>query len=285
MVSFPQEQTKFRQIGHFGLSVPQGSILQSGDVQTQSRICLLSLMSVLQGHTGDLLTVLDCIQNVQITTVGLNGTCRAFEGSLLHSSHCCSCDLEMGTWVVRHASWPGHPWKGICIYVCPSGSVVQPEILVCQAANPVMTGCIQLGCCKHVGQGIIVCIHIKGQPIQVVRDFFDSHLLEGEKLQLVCWVVRRSLAQAPSGIGYYSICVILIGLVENNSQTRPTGISVELERLGDICIGKNRCSGTQSFKVIKGLLTSAVPLDGSLFLVSILTPKLTCARVGLPVWI
>ena len=55
---------------------------------------------------------------------------------------------------------------------------------------------------------------------------------------------------------------MLMGLIENSFQTRPTGISVELERLDKINIGKNRCSGTQSFQVIKGLLAFAVPLDG-----------------------
>ena len=100
-------------------------------------------------------------------------------------------------------------------------------------------------------------------------EFFDSCPLEGEKFQLVCWVVGLSLGQAPTGIGYYSVCAILVGLVENSSQTRPTGISVELERLGEICIGKNRHSGTQSFQVIKGLLAPAIPLNGYLLLARI----------------
>ena len=50
-----------------------------------------------------------CIQNMQITTVCLYGTYEAFEGTLMHSSHCCSCNLEVSTWVVRHTSWLGHP--------------------------------------------------------------------------------------------------------------------------------------------------------------------------------
>ena len=101
--------------------------------------------------------------------------------------------------------------------------------------HPAMTGCIQLGSCKHVGQGIIVHVDIKGWPIQVFMEFWGYCPLEGKKL--VCWVVGLSLAQAPTGIGYYSICAILTGLVENSSQTRPTGISVELEWSGEICIG------------------------------------------------
>ena len=74
----------------------------------------------------------------------------------------------------------------------------------------------------------------------------DYHPLEGEKFQLVCGVVGFSLGQASTGIGYYSICAILMVLVENSSQTRPTGSSVELERLGVVCLGKNRCSGAVS---------------------------------------
>ena len=102
-------------------------------------------------------------------------------------------------------------------------------------------------------------------------EFFNYCPLEGEKFQLVCMVVGLSFVQATTGIGYYSICAILMGLVENSSQTRSTGISVELERLGEICIGKNGCCGTQSFQVIKSLLAPAAPLDGSLLLASILT--------------
>ena len=80
-----------------------------------------------------------------------------------------------------------------------------------------------------------------------------------------------SLAQASTGIGYYSICAILMGLVEDSYQPRATGISVKLEWFGEICKCKNRCSGTESFHVIEGLLTLAVPLDGSLFLACIFT--------------
>ena len=102
-------------------------------------------------------------------------------------------------------------------------------------------------------------------------EFFDYHLLEGKKFWLVCRVVGLSLAQALNVIGYYSICAILMGLVENSSQTRPIGMSVELERSGEIHVGKNRHGGTQSLQVIKGLLAFTVPLNGSLFLAIILT--------------
>ena len=110
----------------------------------------------------------------------------------------------------------------------------------------------------------------KVDPCKYSWNFFDYCPLEGEKLQIVCWVVGLSLAQASTDISYYSICAILTGLVENSSQTSPTGISVELEWSGEICIGKNRHGGTQSFQVIEGLLPSAILLDGSLFLAGIL---------------
>ena len=102
-------------------------------------------------------------------------------------------------------------------------------------------------------------------------EFFHYCPLEGEKFQLVCMVMGFSLAQASTGIGYYSVCAILMGLVENNSQIRATGISVKLEWFGEICICKNRCSGTEPLQFIEGLSALAVPLDGSLFLAHIFT--------------
>ena len=79
------------------------------------------------------------------------------------------------------------------------------------------------------------------------------------------------LGQAPTSIGYYCICAIFMGLVEDNSQARPTGISMELERLGEVHISKKRCGSTHSLQAIKGLLAPVVPLNGSLFLASIFT--------------
>ena len=39
-------------------------------------------MPVFQGHTGNLLTVLNCIQDMQIAAVGLYGAYKPFEGGL-----------------------------------------------------------------------------------------------------------------------------------------------------------------------------------------------------------
>ena len=102
-------------------------------------------------------------------------------------------------------------------------------------------------------------------------EFFDYHSLEDKKFQLVDGVMGLSLAQASTGIGYYSICAILMGLVEDSSQTRATGISVKFEQFGEICVCKSRCSGTECLQVIEGLLTLAVTLDGSLFLACVFT--------------
>ena len=44
---------------------------------------MLGLKPVFHGHKGNLLTVLDCIQNVWIATVGLDRICGAFEGQPL----------------------------------------------------------------------------------------------------------------------------------------------------------------------------------------------------------
>ena len=102
-------------------------------------------------------------------------------------------------------------------------------------------------------------------------EFFNYHSLEGKKFQLLCQVVGCSLSHTPTSIDYSYVCAIFVGLVENSSQARPTSISVDLERLGEIHISKNRCSGTQSLQVIKSLLVPVIPLDGNLFLASIFT--------------
>ena len=148
---------------------------------------------------------------------------------------------------------------------------MQLEIVICQAANQAMTGCIQLGCCKHVCERVIVSVHIEGQPIIVLMEFLNHCPLEGKKLQLVRWVVGFSLAQASTGVGYYYFSAILLGLIDNSSQTSATSISMKLEQLGEVCICKNRCCGTESLQVIKGLLTPTVPLNGSLLLSCIFT--------------
>ena len=102
-------------------------------------------------------------------------------------------------------------------------------------------------------------------------EFLDHCTLQGEELQLVCWVVGFSLAKAATGIGYYCFGAILSGLIEDSSQTSVTSISMKLEQLGEVCICKNRCCGTEPLQVIEGLLTPTVPLNGSLLLAYIFT--------------
>ena len=94
------ELIEFRKIGLFGLSLPQGSILQSSNNQTQGWIHLLGLMPVFHGNAGDLLIVLHWVQDMQIAALCLYGTCWAFEGSFLHGPYCHSCDPEVSAWVV-----------------------------------------------------------------------------------------------------------------------------------------------------------------------------------------
>ena len=71
-----------------------------------------------------------------------------------------------------------------------------------------------------------------------------------------------------------------MGLVEDSSQARPKGISVELERLGEVHISKNRCNGTQSLQIIKGLMAPVIPLNGSLLLASIFTQNKLMQGLG-----
>ena len=83
--------------------------------------------------------------------------------------------------------------------------------------------------------------------------------LEGEKLQLVCWVVG------------FSLSAILSGLIEDSSQASATRINMKLEQLGEVCICKNRCHGAESLQIIEGLLIPTVPLNGSLLPAGIFT--------------
>ena len=122
-----------------------------------------------------------------------------------------------------------------------------------------MAHCIQLGHCKDVSYGVIVGIYIEGQPIQVFMKLFNYCPFEGKKFQLVHRVMGSSLGQAPTSIGYDCIHDIFIGLVEDSSQARPTSIGVELKRLGEVCISKDRCSSTQPLQVIKCLLAPVIP--------------------------
>ena len=114
-------------------------------------------------------------------------------------------------------------------------------------------------------------MHIEGQPIQVLIEFLYHGPLEGEKLQLVCWVVGFSLAQASTGLGYHYFSAILLHLIENSPQTSATSISMKLEWLSKIGICKNGCHGIEFLQVINGLLTPAISLNGSLLLAHILT--------------
>ena len=126
---------------------------------------------------------------------------------------------------------------------------MQPEIIICQAGDPVMTGCIQCGCGQYVCERIIICIYIEGQPIQVLMEFLNHFPLEGEKPQLVYWVMGFSLVQASTGVGYGCFSPILSCLVEDSSQTSATGISMKLEWFRKTCIHKNRCHDTECFQV------------------------------------
>ena len=64
---------------------------------------------------------------------------------------------------------------------------------------------------------------------------------------------------------------ILMGLIEDSPQARPISMGMELKRLGEIHICKDRHGCAQSFQVVKGLVALVAPPDGSLFLASILT--------------
>ena len=94
--------------------------------------------------------------------------------------------------------------------------------------------------------------------------------LKGKKFQFMGQIMGFGLCQAQTSVGYDCIHAILVGLIEDGPQARPTIIGVELKRPCEICIGKDRCGVAQSFQVIKGLLAPVTPPGGGLFLASIL---------------
>ena len=118
---------------------------------------------------------------------------------------------------------------------------------------------------------VVVGVYINSRPIQVLMEFLNHCTTEGEKLQLVCWVVGFGLAQASTGIGYHCLGAALSSLIEDSPQTSPTSISMKLEWLSKIGIHKDRYLGKEFLQVVKGLLTSAVPLNCSLLLAHIFT--------------
>ena len=100
-------------------------------------------------------------------------------------------------------------------------------------------------------------------------EFLNHSLLEGEKLQLVGGVVGFSLCQTLPSIGDDGISIVIMSLVEDNSQARHASISVKFKRSGEISIGKNRCCGAQAPQVIKGPLASVIPHDSHFLLACI----------------
>ena len=82
-------------------------------------------------------------------------------------------------------------------------------------------------------------------------EFLNHGPFKGTKLQFMGGVVDFSLSQTPNGIGCDSISPIITGLIENSPQARPASISMELERLCKIGIGKNRCHSAQALRVIE----------------------------------
>ena len=94
----------------------------------------------------------------------------------------------------------------------------------------------------------------------------DHGSLKSEKLQFVSLVMDLSLGHIPAGIGDEGISPIIMGLVEDSPQARPTSVSMQLERLSKVGIGQNRQCGTQTLHFIKGLLASVIQVMAALFL-------------------
>ena len=69
-----------------------------------------------------------------------------------------------------------------------------------------------------------------------------------------------------TGIGNDGIGSVVMSLVEDYPQARPTSVGVDFKRLHKIGIGRNRCCGAQALQVIKQLLAPIIPGDCHLLL-------------------
>ena len=94
-------------------------------------------------------------------------------------------------------------------------------------------------------------------------EFLNHGPLEGEKFQVMGRIMGFGLFQTLTGIGNDSICTINMSLVEDRPQARPTSISMEFKRFGEIGISKNR--------FIKGPLTPVILHDNCFLLAPIFT--------------
>ena len=93
-------------------------------------------------------------------------------------------------------------------------------------------------------QRIVVSVNTKSQPIEVLRELLKYSPLKRKKIQFVGWVMALSFVQTPAGTGDDGIGPIVTALVEESPLGRPTNISVQLEGLGKVGVGKNRFCGT-----------------------------------------
>ena len=140
----------------------------------------------------------------------------AFEGSLLHGSHCHCSDSVGCAQSIGCTSGPRHPQQGVCLNVCLPCPVVQLKIVIDKAGDPSMTCSIQLCHHKHVHQEIIICVYTEGQPINILMEFPNHRPLKGEKFQFTGGLVVLSLCQAPTAVGDDSISSIIMSLVEDS---------------------------------------------------------------------
>ena len=89
-------------------------------------------------------------------------------------------------------------------------------------------------------------------------EFLNHGPLKGEKLQFMARVVGFSHCQAPTGIDNDGISSVIMTMVEDWPQAKPTSVGVEFKRPLKISVGKNKCHGAQTHHIIEQLLTPAI---------------------------
>ena len=110
MVVFSKKLQGLRQISWCEWELTQGPILlHPFDHKVQDRVCLLGLTPLIGHHAGNLWAILYWVQDMQVTTLYLNGSHGAIGGGLLHGRHHNCSDSVVGAQSVGHTGWARTP--------------------------------------------------------------------------------------------------------------------------------------------------------------------------------
>ena len=135
-----------------------------------------------------------------------------------------------------------------------------------------MSSGIQPSSGDHLRQGVVVCVHCEGMSIQVVPEFLSHCLFQGQKLQLVRWVVPLRFTESPTRITDDSFLSILI-LVQNCTAANHTSITVEFKQFVIVRVTQNRRRSQRFLSAFQTLLPVLGPKSTSCLLYTSPSPR------------